>query len=166
MKLPRVDSSARASSVSWQLTGKFVDAWKTAHAGAEVLERDLPQTALPHITDDWNATFGDPGKVTPEQRQYLSRSDTLVEELLSADIILIGAPMYNFSISWELKAWIDQVVRLGKTVVYGATGPKGLLQGEKVIVITSRGGEYVRDFAAPNFDFRRPICGAFWDSWA
>ncbi len=62
--------------------------------------------------------------------------------------------MYNFTISWELKAWIDQVVRIGKTVVYTPTGSKGLLQGKQAVVIISWGGEYVADFAAPNFDFQ------------
>ena len=62
--------------------------------------------------------------------------------------------MYNFSISWELKAWIDQVVRLRKTVAYGGMGTKGLLEGKKAVVITSRGGEYLADFSAPNFDFQ------------
>ncbi len=78
MRLLRIDSSARASAVSRQLTGKFVEVWKTVHPEGEVVERDLPKTALPHITDDWTATFGDPGKMTLEQRQYLSMSDTLV----------------------------------------------------------------------------------------
>lgn len=154
MRLLRIDSSARASSVSRQLTGKFVELWKKAHDEGEVSERDLSSTALPHITDAWTATYGDPGRMTAEERQYLAISDGLIQELSNADVIVIGAPMYNFNISWELKAWIDQVVRMGKTVAYGATGPRGLLAGKRAIVITTRGGEYLPDFSLPNFDFQ------------
>jgi FMN-dependent NADH-azoreductase len=154
MKLLRIDSSARGSSVTRKLTAAFADAWGREHQEGEVMERDLSATALPHITDDWAATFGDPGKMTPSQREYLSTSDTLIAELLAADVIVIGAPMYNFTISWELKAWIYQVVRLGQTVVYEPSGPKGLLERKRVVVITSRGGSYSSDASAPNFDFQ------------
>src|SRR5215472_6944248 len=95
MKLLRIDSSARASSVSRRLTETFVETWKTAHTGGELIERDLAKTPLPHITDDWAATYGDPSSMTLEQRQYLSTSDALIEELVSADTIVIGAPLYN-----------------------------------------------------------------------
>jgi len=154
MRLLKIDSSARRSSVSRQLTAKFVEAWKEENPAGEVLERDLSTTLLPHITDDWSATYGDPSKLTPAQQQYLSTSDALIEELVRADTIVIGAPMYNFTISWELKAWIDQVVRVGKTMTYGATGPKGLLGGKKVVVITSRGGSYSADSPGAQFDFQ------------
>jgi FMN-dependent NADH-azoreductase len=164
MKLLRIDSSARASSVSRQLTASFVEAWKAAHAGGEVIERDLTKTALPHITDDWAATYGDPAKMTPEQPQYLSTSDALIEQLVNADTVVIGAPLYNFLISWELKAWIDQVVRLGKTVTYTATGPSGLLQGKRAVVIISRAPRTFLIFPLPILIFRNPISGACLDS--
>ncbi len=154
MKLLRIDSSARASSVSRQLTGEFVEVWKKSHSDGEVKECDLSAMTLPHITDDWSATFGDPGRITPSQRAYLSTSDTFVSELLNADVIVIGSPMYNFGISWKLKAWIDQVVRLGKTIAYGPAGSRGLLNGKKVVVITSRGASYSSEPGAPNFDFQ------------
>jgi FMN-dependent NADH-azoreductase len=154
MRLLRIDSSARTSSVTRQLTAAFTDAWRRANPDGELLERDLSRTPLPVITDDWSATFGDPAKVTAAQQEYLSTSDTLTAELLAADLIVIGAPMYNFTISWPLKAWIDQVVRLGKTVAYGPSGPRGLLNGKKAIVVTSRGGSYTAEFNAPNFDFQ------------
>jgi FMN-dependent NADH-azoreductase len=112
--------------------------------------------SLPHITDDWSATFGDPSKISPAQREYLSTSDTLIEELLEADTVLIGTPMHNFTISWELKAWIDQVVRLGKTVAYGANGPQGLLTDKKVVIVTSRGGSYGPGTPRFDSDFQEP----------
>jgi FMN-dependent NADH-azoreductase len=138
VRLLRIDSSARASSVSRWLTSRFADAWRGRHPDADVVERDLSATSLSPITDDWSATYSDPSTLTPAQRAYLSTSD----QLIAADVIVIGAPMYNLSISSELKAWIDQVVRIGKTVASGANGSTGLLSGRQVIVITSRGGSY------------------------
>ena len=139
MKLLQVDSSSRASSVTRRLTAKFREEWKKSHPDGEVIQRDLSATALPLITDDWLATRLEESKLTPAQRSYLSTSDELIEELQAADTVVIGAPMYNFSIPSSLKAWIDQIVRLGKTVGYGPNGPQGLLARKKVVVITSRG---------------------------
>ncbi|HEV2289182.1 MAG TPA: NAD(P)H-dependent oxidoreductase [Candidatus Acidoferrales bacterium] len=155
MTLLRIDSSARGSSVSRQLTAKFAEDWKQEHPAGRVIERDLSRTRLPQITDEWAATYADPAKLTPEQREYLATSDELIEELHAADTIVIGAPMYNFTISWPLKAWIDQVTRVGKTVAYDAKGPKGLLSGKKTIVITSRGGTYAGTARAA-MDFQEP----------
>jgi FMN-dependent NADH-azoreductase len=123
---------------------------------AEVIHRDLAATAFPLITDDWGATFLDASKLTPDQHSYLSTSDQLIEELQSADTVVIGAPMYNFSIPAPLKAWIDQVVRMGKTFGYGANGPRGLLGRKNVVVITSRGGAYEKGSARGGFDFQEP----------
>lgn len=153
MRLLRMDSSARGNSVTRKLTGKFTDIWKQEHPDGLVVERDLSTVVWPPITDEWSATYSDPAKLTPEQRAYLSVSDALIAEM-AADVIVIGAPMYNFTISWPLKAWIDQVVRIGKTVAYSATGPKGLLEGKQVVVVTARGGSYVMDPAAPRFDLQ------------
>lgn len=154
MKLLKIDSSARRSSVSRQLTAKFVEAWKSQNPTGEVVERDLSTTLLPHITDDWSGTYIEPSKRTPAQQQYLSTSDAFIEELVGADTIVVGSPLYNFTISWELKAWIDQVVRVGKTMTYGTAGPKGLLCGKKVVVIASRGGTYSADSSGAQFDFQ------------
>lgn len=143
MKLLRIDSSARRNSVSRQLTQRFVETWKEEHPTGEVIERDLATTHLPLITDEWTlAAHSDPARLTPPQRETLAVSDTLIEELLAADTIVIGAPMYNFTVSAPLKGWIDQVVRVGRTVLYGPTGPDGVLKGKKVVVLTSRGGAY------------------------
>jgi FMN-dependent NADH-azoreductase len=108
------------------------------------------------ITDDWLATRLEESKLTPAQRSYLSTSDELIEELQAADTIVIGAPMYNFSIPSSLKAWIDQIVRLGKTVGYGPNGRQGLLARKKVVVITSRGAAYEKGTALGAFDFQEP----------
>jgi FMN-dependent NADH-azoreductase len=160
MKLLHLDSSARNSSVSRKLTARFAEEWKKNHPEGEVIYRDLSTTALPQITDDWGATYVDESTLTPAQRSYLATSDTLTEELRAADTVVIGAPMYNFSISSLLKGWIDQVVRRGKTVKFGPDGPRGLLGGKEVVVITSRGGSYEKGSAAASLDFQEPYLRA------
>src|SRR5258705_1129218 len=156
MKLLQVDSSARTSSVTRRLTAKFAEEWRKKHPDGEVIQRDLSATALPLITDDWGATQFEESTITPAQRSYLSTSDKLVEELQAADTVVIGAPMYNLSIPSLLKAWIDQIVRLGETVGYGPNGPQGLLARKKVVVITSRGAAYEKGTARGAFDFQEP----------
>jgi FMN-dependent NADH-azoreductase len=156
MKLLQIDSSARAGSVTRRLTAKFADDWKMSHPTGEVIHRDLSTTTLPLITDDWNATRIEPSKLNPAQRNYLATSDALIEELAAADIIVIGAPMYNFAIPSLLKAWIDQIVRIGKTVAYGPRGPEGLLGNKKVVVITARGGAYEKGGPREKADFQEP----------
>jgi len=155
MKLLQIDSSARASSVTRRLTAKFAADWRKSHLDGEVIRRDLSATFFPLITDDWTATYLEESKLTPAQRAYLSTSDELIAELKAADTIVIGAPMYNFSIPSLLKAWIDQVVRLGKTISYGPNGPQGLLAKKKVFVITSRGGAY-QGSEREALDFQEP----------
>lgn len=156
MKLLQVDSSARSSSITRQLTAKFVEEWKKNHPDGEVIQRDLATTLLPHITDDWSGTHRDPSQLTPAQRSYLSTSDQLIEELQAADIIVIGAPMHNFAIPSSLKAWIDQTVRFGKTFGYGPSGARGLLSNKRVIVVTARGGAYEKGTPTEKFDFQEP----------
>ena len=156
MKLLQIDSSARTSSVTRRLTAKFAEEWRKNHPDGEVIQRDLCGTILSQITDDWNATHLEESKLTPAHRSYLSTSDELIEELKTADTVVIGAPIYNFSIPSSLKAWIDQIVRLGKTVGYGPNGPQGLLAKKKVVVITSRGGAYEKGTAKEAFDFQEP----------
>src|SRR5712671_2230175 len=147
MKLLQIDSSARPSSVTRRLTAKFAEEWRKNHPDGEVIHRNLSATAFPLITDDWNATRIEDSKLTPAQRSYLSTSDELIEELKVADTVVIGAPMYNFSIPSLLKAWIDQVVRIGKTLAYGPKGRESLLDKKKVVVITSRGSAYEKGAA-------------------
>jgi len=155
VKLLRMDSSARHKSVSRQLTEAFVTAWKIQCPDGEILERDVAASVIPPISDEWVvAARTPPGKCTPAEREALSLSDQLIEELETADVILIGAPMYNFTISAPLKAWIDQIVRLGKTVEYGPQGRKGLLQGKKVVVLTSRGGTYPDGSSQTKLDYQ------------
>jgi FMN-dependent NADH-azoreductase len=157
MQLLRIDSSARRNSVSRQLTAHFVEAWQQEHPDGTVIERDLAATALPHITDEWvQAIHTNPESLTAEQKSVLQLSDALVNELVQADTIVIGAPMYNFAIPAPLKAWIDQVVRVGKTVLFAASGPQGVLKGKKVYIVTSRGGAFRPGTATERFDYQEP----------
>jgi FMN-dependent NADH-azoreductase len=156
MKLLQIDSSARTSSVTRRLTAKFAAHWRENHPDGEVIRRDLSVTAIPVITDAWAATQIEDPKRTAAERSYLATSDELIVELQAADTVVIGAPMYNFTIPAPLKAWIDQVVRLGKTVTYGPNGPQGLLAKKKVVVITARGGAYEKGSAKEAYDFQEP----------
>jgi FMN-dependent NADH-azoreductase len=156
MQLLQIDSSARTSSVTRRLTARFAEEWKENHPDGEVIYRDLSATALPLITDDWGAAHLEESKLTAAQRSYLSTSNELIEELQAADKVVIGAPMYNFSIPSSLKAWIDQVVRMGKTFSYGPNGRRGLLGKKSVVVITARGGAYEKGTTSEAFDFQEP----------
>jgi len=157
MKLLHLDSSARDSSVSRAMTQEFVAAWKQTHPQGHVIRRDLADLPLAHVTDAWaEAKNTEPSKLTPEQRRELALSDHLVDELVQADLIVLGSPMYNFNISAALKVWIDLVVRQGKTVDFTVRPPKGLLQGKKLVVITARGGHYAAGSPTAPFDFQEP----------
>jgi FMN-dependent NADH-azoreductase len=156
MKLLQIDSSARNSSATRRLTARFAEEWKENHPDGEVIHRDLSTTTFPLLTDDWGAALLEESERTTAQRSYLSTSDELIEELQAADTVLIGAPMYNFTIPSPLKAWIDQVVRIGKTVGYGSNGPHGLLGKKNVAVITARGGAYEKGTPREAWDFQEP----------
>lgn len=142
--LLHINSSVRnTGSLSRQLTGEFLAKWRVAHPDDVIVERDLAQQQLPHLDEQMlGAFFTLPAERTSEQKQTVQLSEQLIAELFAADVIVIGAPMYNFSISSGLKAWIDHVARAGLTFKYGETGPVGLVTGKKVYVFTSRGGVY------------------------
>jgi FMN-dependent NADH-azoreductase len=157
MKLLQIDASPRQDSVSRQLTSHFAENWKQQVHGGQVVHRDLANSPLGLITDDWIAgAFSNPAQHSAAHRSALQYSDKLIEELHSADLIVIGDPMHNFTISARLKAWLDQVVRFGKTFSFGESGPKGLLTGKKVYVFTSRGGAYEPGTPTAQFDFQEP----------
>jgi len=139
-----INSSIRGTgSVSRQLSSEFVSKWKAANPLDIVIERDLVQNPVPHLTEQMMGAFFTPAdKRSLEQIRTVELADALVEELLRADVIVLGAPMYNFSISSALKAWIDHVTRAGVTFNYTETGPVGLVKDKKVYVFTASGGVY------------------------
>jgi FMN-dependent NADH-azoreductase len=139
-----INSSPRSGSVSRRLTSHVAEQWKQRNSDGRIIERDLTANAPPFVSGNWiQASYTPDAQRTPQQQQVLAQSDVLISELMAADVIVIGAPMHNFSISAPLKAWIDQIVRAGKTFSYGENGPKGLIPADKkVLVIVSRGGMY------------------------
>jgi FMN-dependent NADH-azoreductase len=139
------------------MTAEFVTAWKKAHPQGQVIKRDLSALPLPHVTDRWvKARDTAPASLTAEQSKELALSDQLIDELFAADVIVLGSPMYNFNISAALKAWIDLIVRQGRTVDFTVRPPKALLLGKKLVVITARGGNYASGTPTASFDFQEP----------
>ncbi|MCA1436572.1 NAD(P)H-dependent oxidoreductase [Bradyrhizobium sp. BRP20] len=142
MKLLHIDSSVLGPhSVSRQVSGAIVDRLRQATPSLQVVYRDLSQTPLAHLSGSHLAAAQGapaPAELGPD----LAASAAALEEFLAADIVVIGAPMYNFTIPSQLKAWIDRILVAGKTFKYGAAGPEGLAGGKRVIVAISRGGHY------------------------
>jgi FMN-dependent NADH-azoreductase len=128
------------NSVSKELVREAVAAL-TASRPARVIHRDLGRDPVPHLTEETVAGVrGTP--VTEPEKEARAISDALIAELREAGTIVIGAPMYNFSVPTGLRAWFDHVLRAGETFRYTEAGPKGLLAGKRVIVVESRGGLY------------------------
>ncbi|MCA1467029.1 NAD(P)H-dependent oxidoreductase [Bradyrhizobium sp. IC3195] len=142
MKLLHIDSSVLGPhSVSRQVSGAIVDRLRQATPSLQVVYRDLSQTPLAHLSGSHLAAAQGapaPAELGPD----LAASAAALEEFLAADIVVIGAPMYNFTIPSQLKAWIDRILVAGKTFRYGAAGPEGLAGSKRVIVAISRGGHY------------------------
>lgn len=149
-----INSSVRNhGSLSRQLTGEFLAKWQAANPADMVVERDVAAVPVPHLTEQMMGAFFTPAdQRSPEQAQTVQLSDTLVDELLAADVIVIGAPMYNFSVSSTLKAWIDHVARAGRTFQYSAAGVVGLAIGKRVFIVTATGGVY-SEGPSQSFDF-------------
>jgi FMN-dependent NADH-azoreductase len=136
-------SSNLASSVSRDLSETYVKDYRAAHPDATLTERDLVASPIPHLgVDLLGGFFGKPEALTEAQKTALALSDTLVDEVMAASLIVIGVPMYNFSIPSALKAWIDHVIRAGRTFHYTAEGPAGLVTGKKAVLFLAAGGVY------------------------
>ncbi|MCC7058647.1 MAG: NAD(P)H-dependent oxidoreductase [Burkholderiaceae bacterium] len=144
MKLLHVDSSVLGpDSVSRRLTADIVAEWRRNHAETRVEYLDLALDAPNHFSADALAIrVGQQAEPTPAQRHENAVSERLVSQFLAADVIVIGAPLYNFSIPTQLKAWIDRLGQAGRTFKYTAQGAVGLAGGKTVIVASSRGGIY------------------------
>lgn len=132
------------NSVTRKLTANILSQLAATLPGSSVVERDLAASPLPHISAlTLSAFHTPPDQLNPAQSESLVLSDTLIDEVIAADVIVIAAPMWNFGIPSALKAWIDHIVRAGRTFQYGAAGPEGLLSADKkVIVASARGGVY------------------------
>ena len=136
MTILHIDTSINGdNSASRQLTKSLVEKLKASQWGEEVVYRDLAANPIPHLTLD----------------QFADTS--VLDEFLAADTIVIGAPMYNFGIPSQLKAWFDRIAIAGKTFQYTANGPEGLAGGRRVIIALARGGIYSEGSPTAAFEF-------------
>jgi len=147
MTLLHLDSSPLGdASVSRQITAAVTAALAGSEAGTIVTYRDLAAEPVPHLGGELlQALRPAPGAPAPDSaavRAELALTEELLAEFLAADTVVIGAPMYNFAIPTQLKAWIDRVAQAGRTFRYTASGPEGLAGGKRVVIVSSRGGKY------------------------
>jgi FMN-dependent NADH-azoreductase len=143
MRLLHIDASILgANSASRQLSAAVVGNLRELRPDLQVTYRDLAANPLPHLSGAHLAAARGATPQSPELRRELTTSQSVLEEFLAADVIVIGAPMYNFTIPSQLKAWIDRIVVAGKTFRYGAAGPEGLVGDKRVIIAIARGGFY------------------------
>jgi FMN-dependent NADH-azoreductase len=146
MNILQVNTSARSAehgSHSTGLANQFVEQLRQAHPQASVTVRDLASRPHPVLDETaLQALFTPPEARTPEQAARVAQDDALIAELQAADVIVLGVPMYNFSVSSQFKNWIDAVVRARVTFRYTERGPEGLLKGKKVYAVLTRGGQY------------------------
>ncbi|APW43827.1 FMN-dependent NADH-azoreductase [Rhodoferax saidenbachensis] len=144
MKLLHIDSSIlAANSVSRQLTRDIVNQWTASHPGTTVDYLDLAVNTPSHLSAE-SLGFRLPAgsDLSDVQKRENAVSEALVSQFLAADVIVVGAPLYNFTIPSQLKAWIDRVAQVGRTFAYTEKGPQGLAGGKTVIVASTRGGVY------------------------
>lgn len=135
-----------ANGQSSKLASDFTDNWLRQHEGSRVLRRDLAVEPVPHLDlARFQSFITAAAERTPEQQAVDAYSLQLIEELRSADVIVLAAPMYNFSVPSVLHAWFDHVARAGLTFRYTSAGAEGLLKGKKAYVFITRGGLYGAD---------------------
>ena len=135
-------SASGAASVSNRLIDGYLADLRAADPAVAIRERDLDTDPIPHITAQTLAGIGRPAPETAAAIPTRALSDTLLAELLAADVLVIGAPMYNFGLPTPLKSWFDHVLRAGTTFGYTAQGPEGLLKGKRAVAVATRGGFY------------------------
>jgi FMN-dependent NADH-azoreductase len=145
MKLLHIDSSVLGPhSVSRQVSAAIVDRLAKATPGLDIVYRDLTSTPLAHLSGSHLAA-GQGAVPEAHLQPDLAAGQAVLNEFLAADIVVLGAPMYNFTIPSQLKAWIDRIVVAGKTFKYGPKGAEGLAGNKRVIIAVSRGGFYGAD---------------------
>lgn len=143
MQLLHIDSAITGEqSVSRQLTARTVAAWQASHPGTTVQYLDLAAQAPAHLSAQALGFRTGQAATTDAERRENAVSEALVSQFLAADVIVVGAPMYNFTVPTQLKAWIDRIAQSGRTFKYTDQGAVGLATGKTVIVASSRGGAY------------------------
>lgn len=143
-KVLRIDSSLfKENSVSQQLAEELIDKLASKYPNLNVKLRNLNEEGVPHLDTDWVTALSTiPEQRSDDQKRKVGYSDQLIAEVQNADILVIGAPMYNFNIPSVLKSWFDHIARADVTFAYTSEGPQGLLTNKTAYVITTRGGLY------------------------
>ena len=144
-------------SASRALTTGFAQLWAQHHPQDTILLRDVGHHPVPHVTEPWVVgAFAPPDAQTAESKAAIAVSDQLLDEFLAADRYVFGVPMYNFNIPSTFKAYIDQIVRAGKTFAVGPNGYEGLVKNKKALFITSSGGAYATGSPMAFYNFQEP----------
>ncbi len=159
MQLLHIDSSILgANSASRQLTAEVVEAERRRVPGLTVVYRDLAADPLGHISSGHlGAAQGTGLELPPELQRDVALGQAALAEFLASDIVVVGAPMYNFTIPSQLKSWIDRITVAGQTFKYGPEGVQGLAGGKKVIIVSTRGGFYGSETPMGSFDHQEPF---------
>jgi FMN-dependent NADH-azoreductase len=157
MQILQVISSIRgAESYSTRLSQGIIDKLLAAHPGSTVVVRNVGTHPFPHLEEaHLNAYFTPAESRSPEQQAAVRHSDEAIAEVMAADVLVIGAPFYNFSITSSLKSWLDHLTRANITFRYTPAGPEGLITGKKVYVALASGGIYSEGPMQP-YDFATP----------
>jgi FMN-dependent NADH-azoreductase len=144
MNVLQLDSSILGEvSASRQLTQSVVERLRESEPGLHVVQRDLGKEPIAHLTPEILATRGSEAELLNELQHREAQLDAeLIAELKSADVLAIGAPLYNFTVPTGLKAWIDRIAVAGKTCQYTEKGPVGLVTGKKVVIVATSGGSH------------------------
>jgi len=156
MKLLHVDSSILGThSATRELGAALVANWRRQNPRGDVRYVDLASSPLGHLSGELLGAENLPlEQRSPELQRDVAASQQTLEDFLAADTIVVGAPMYNFSIPSQLKAWIDRIAVKGKTFRYTEKGPEGLARGKKVTIVSARGGIYSNGSQAAAMDFQ------------
>jgi FMN-dependent NADH-azoreductase len=160
--LLHIDSSPRAASISSRLATAFVAKCRQQNPAGAVVHHNTSLEQIPYLDEATAEAFLDPsGELTPERKLALACSDCFVDELLAADVLVLGVPMWNLSIPASLKAWIDMIVRERRTYAFTETGVAPLVPpGKKVFVFCARGGTYPAGSGLRSLDFQEPYLRA------
>lgn len=139
------------------LTAAFEDFWLAANPDGKVIHRDVSADHIDQLDGNTIGAFYTPLEQRSDaQQQAVSLSDTLVDELIEADEIVLGSPMHNFSVTVGMKSWVDQICRVGRTFNYTEKGPEGALGGRKATIITASGGSYGEGSPMAHLNFNDP----------
>lgn len=134
------------------LADQFADRWLAQNPEGKIISRDLSADPVPHLdAGRFQAFLTAANERTPTQRQVVAYSDALIDELKNADVIVLGVPMYNFSVPSVLRAYFDHIARAGVTFHYTANGPEGLIKEKKAYVFITRGGVYGEEHSQTSY---------------